>query len=350
MNHGKSRAICILGMHRSGTSTITRALNLVGAYLGDEKDLIAPAPDNIEGFWELKDIVDLDDRILHHFKMSWDASHPLPEGWYLTSELRPLKKEAVDLINRHFSGCRLWAWKDPRTTVLFDFWKDAVREARVDLAALFAVRNPLDVARSLEKRNGIPQQKGFGIWFNFNISGLMKVADVRLAFISYDRFLSDWEGELKRCAVVLGIPWPDDDSGLKSEMRKFIRADLRHSYSGLKELKESGASRPVVELYELLVGLTNETLDADEMFFQKIKDLYEEYCSYSGFYRADAESLWESERLLAEKERQIMELERKLEVQECRLGEKDRRMLELESSYSWRVTSPMRAIVKMLKH
>jgi len=35
MSERKSRAICILGMHRSGTSAITRAVNLLGAYLGN---------------------------------------------------------------------------------------------------------------------------------------------------------------------------------------------------------------------------------------------------------------------------------------------------------------------------
>ncbi len=48
----KPRAICILGMHRSGTSTVTRAVNLLGAYLGQNADLMPPTLDNPEGYWK----------------------------------------------------------------------------------------------------------------------------------------------------------------------------------------------------------------------------------------------------------------------------------------------------------
>ena len=43
-------ALLVLGMHRSGTSALTRVLNLLGVALGD--DLMPPGPDNPLGFWE----------------------------------------------------------------------------------------------------------------------------------------------------------------------------------------------------------------------------------------------------------------------------------------------------------
>ena len=76
----KKRAICIIGMHRSGTSTITRGLNLLGAYLGEEKDLMKPLPENPEGFWERLDIYYLQNRLLAMMKREWDATAPLPEN------------------------------------------------------------------------------------------------------------------------------------------------------------------------------------------------------------------------------------------------------------------------------
>lgn len=44
----KSKAICIIGMHRSGTSAITHAVNLLGAHLGEKADMMPPSPDNPE--------------------------------------------------------------------------------------------------------------------------------------------------------------------------------------------------------------------------------------------------------------------------------------------------------------
>ena len=42
----------VVGMHRSGTSIVSRLLNLLGAHLGPEDDLMPPKPDNPTGFWE----------------------------------------------------------------------------------------------------------------------------------------------------------------------------------------------------------------------------------------------------------------------------------------------------------
>lgn len=47
--------VCIAGFHRAGTSMVARLLARSGVYLGPEEDLLAPAPDNPEGFWENRD-------------------------------------------------------------------------------------------------------------------------------------------------------------------------------------------------------------------------------------------------------------------------------------------------------
>ena len=54
----KPRTICILGMHRSGTSTVARAVNLLGVSLGEDAKMMPPSPDNPEGYWEHVEIND----------------------------------------------------------------------------------------------------------------------------------------------------------------------------------------------------------------------------------------------------------------------------------------------------
>jgi hypothetical protein len=44
--------ILVAGMHRSGTSALTRAINLAGVPLPN--DLKGASPNNQDGFWELK--------------------------------------------------------------------------------------------------------------------------------------------------------------------------------------------------------------------------------------------------------------------------------------------------------
>src|SRR5436190_13374452 len=71
---GAMSAIAIAGMHRSGTSMVAKALRQGGLYLGEDADLVMPAPDNPEGFYEHARFVTLDDDLLQAIGGAWD--HP----------------------------------------------------------------------------------------------------------------------------------------------------------------------------------------------------------------------------------------------------------------------------------
>src|ERR1019366_7940994 len=67
-------------MHRSGTSAVSRILNLLGADLGPEGDLLTEY-DNPAGHWESKALVACNDRILAAFGRSWDFPPWTAPGW-----------------------------------------------------------------------------------------------------------------------------------------------------------------------------------------------------------------------------------------------------------------------------
>ncbi len=320
MKDYKSKAIAILGMHRSGTSAIARAMNILGVYLGEEGDMASPMPDNPMGFWERSDVVALHDRISKHFKRSWDSPLSLPGDWYLSEEARPIKAELLALVKNIFLEHELWAWKDPRTCLAFDLWKDVIDELGMKIACLFVVRNPLDVARSLEKRNRFPHDKSFGIWFNYNLTALKASAEIPRVFISYDSFLADWETELKRCATGLHIDWPADDLKITEEMNSFIRPSLRHSKSGVKELEEANAPKPVIELYGLIMDLLGCKI-GEATFNDKVKGLSEDFSAYERFFRDDMQGSWDAV-----------------------TREKDQQIEGLLNSWSWRITAPLRKV------
>lgn len=332
-----SKAICILGMHRSGTSLLSRAVNLLGAYLGEDADIIEADADNPLGYWERKDIINLHSRILSQFKRSWDATIPLPDKWYLSEVIQPLRDELSELVKDNYGGKQLWAWKDPRTAVLLPLWKDVVRELGVELVCLFTVRNPLDVARSLEVRDGFTKDKSFGIWLNHNLAGLMATKDLKRAFVSYDRFLADWQVELRRCAAGLSIDWPREDSILKAEMVSFIRPELRHSASTAGDLKRTGAQNLTVELHGLLESLLDDTTQDDSNFDSEVQRLWEDYLSYVRLfgYRDTG---------------RVSEQDWRLTTVQQELLKKDRQVRALINSRSWKITAPMRRLHEWYKH
>ncbi len=56
--------LCIAGMHRSGTSMVTRLLNLCGLEIGPQRDLLGPRSSNPEGFWENRRFIRINDAVL----------------------------------------------------------------------------------------------------------------------------------------------------------------------------------------------------------------------------------------------------------------------------------------------
>jgi hypothetical protein len=115
------RVIIVVGMHRAGTSAITRGLTALGVALGN--DLLPPHGDNPKGFWEHRAIVDIDERLLTSLGHSW-SSHGLgavaPSG---VGPDHPLFFEVVQLIRAYTSRYPLWGFKDPRSAHLLPFWQ-----------------------------------------------------------------------------------------------------------------------------------------------------------------------------------------------------------------------------------
>jgi len=68
--------VLITGMHRSGTSFLSRALNLKGVYLGPLESIIThdwlPHKSNQRGHWENQDFLTLTNKTLSINKGKWD--------------------------------------------------------------------------------------------------------------------------------------------------------------------------------------------------------------------------------------------------------------------------------------
>lgn len=147
--------IIILGMHRSGTSMITRMLERLGLFAGKEQE------ENNEATLFLE----LNSWLLEQSGGAWDNPAPLR---YLLDfpELRKLCKDHLALLLstprvvsylgwnyyfRHRSPQRLnlpWGWKDPRNTYTLPIWLDLFPNAKI----IHIYRHGVDVSQSLIKR------------------------------------------------------------------------------------------------------------------------------------------------------------------------------------------------------
>jgi hypothetical protein len=280
-------------MHRSGTSSIACAVNQLGIYFGEPDDMMAPLAENPEGFWERHDLVYIHDTILHKLKREWDSAVPLPEQWHLSAEMRSDWIELKSLIKKEFIDHAYWGWKDPRSALLLDIWKDILKSLNIELNCIYVYRNPKDVANSLEIRDGFPHEKSYGLWVNYNLAAINATIDLPVAFLSYESFLQDCESELKRCADKLNIPWPEQDSDLKKMLKRLIRPDLCHSSCDKNELEDRSVPWPAIKLYRLIDKDANRVKGPDDSFYSDLDYLTQEFLSYAQLFRKTADELWD---------------------------------------------------------
>ncbi|HZF08527.1 MAG TPA: glycosyltransferase [Thermoanaerobaculia bacterium] len=141
----------ITGMHRSGTSLVASWLATAGVDLGER--LLAPDAGNPTGYFEALPFLDLDRRMLREAVPEGEPGHP-DWGWTESERLDRGRFAAHEgaartLIAAEGGGARgsLWGWKDPRTTLLLDFWDGLLPGARY----LLLYRFPWEVADSMQR-------------------------------------------------------------------------------------------------------------------------------------------------------------------------------------------------------
>jgi hypothetical protein len=184
----KATVILVLGMHRSGTSAVTGLLHLMGVPVGAADDRMPPDSANAKGYWESRQLTDFQELLLRQLGGSWDAPPLLTEGWERSTRLLPARGRARRLIRRVYGNHALWAWKDPRTSLLLPFWQRALRSR---ILTVVMHRNPLEVARSLQVRDGLSKRLALDLWETYNRSALANATGLPALVISYDDLLDD---------------------------------------------------------------------------------------------------------------------------------------------------------------
>ena len=247
-------ATIVLGMHRSGTSLVSRCLGLLGVALGPEEHLLAPGEFNPTGFWEHKAVVKLNDEVLSIFGGTWSALPELPAGWENDPRLAELRGKAASFIAAEFGDFASWGFKDPRTCVTLPFWKSLLPEPRYVLC----LRSPADVAHSLE--HAMAFDEGVALWAAYVEASLRHTAGEKRATVFYDDLLADPAGELRRIAAELGIPASDE--ALKAA-GDFTKLELRHHRTDVAALMaDSRVPFAAKALYAALRGGAPEPLAA----------------------------------------------------------------------------------------
>ncbi|MDQ6985835.1 MAG: sulfotransferase domain-containing protein [Candidatus Dojkabacteria bacterium] len=270
--NSKKKAIVVLGMHKSGTSMLANLLQLAGVYLGEEENLKGPAYENLFGFFENKEILDINERLLEILGGSWYKLPLFETGWAESDHLNDLYKEAKEILNKLSENHALIGFKEPRTTVLMPFWENVLKE-NFDIRNILIYRQPREVARSLMQRNKFTENEAIDIWFKYNQIVLDYLELKSFEIIRYEDLLEDAVSYSKYLFDKLKIDYSEN---VLQEIYFTVSNSLRHSsYSDEDFFKDSNYKQEYKQLHKKLITLDKKlNLSFRKTEFIEDKDLH----------------------------------------------------------------------------
>ncbi len=235
--------IAVTGMHRSGTSCIAGLLLRCGLSLGTKQPLMnTPCPENPKGHAENTYAVRLNDMILSAAGGNW--MQPPDNGRIRDAAHRYADQFRV--FRDTFDGD---IFKDPRTSLTISSWTEQCPELR---AIVYIFRNPLAVARSLNRRNGLTLAHGLALWHAYNSRFLDAQIGIPRFYLNYDAFSDSLDSIVGGLLAKLGKKLSPED--LQIRIGSFYSEKLNHDPDKQRALYGK-IPKEIRELHEVLLSL-----------------------------------------------------------------------------------------------
>ncbi len=330
MQIDRNRLVIVLGMHRSGTSAVSRGLSTLGIELGE--NLHPPGADNPKGFWEDRAVLAINEALLARIGSAYDQLGLV--GWELTDapDISALQQQAGALFREKLRHGRCWGFKDPRTVRLLSFWKAVAEREACDVGYLIVVRNPISVAKSLQARNRFPLEKSYYLWQEHLVQAIIGTHGQLRVVVDYDLLLEQPGQQWSRVARALSLR-PPDPAKLSAYTSDFLDAGMRHTHHSRMEFGlDPALPKPVSVAYDWLQKAARDEVALDDTDFTQ---------AFNRMQTALADML-PALRWMANQDREISLLERTVAQHNARLQ-------EIYRSRSWRCTRPLRLIEHALR-
>jgi hypothetical protein len=244
-----SEPIAVYGMHRSGTSVVAKALEVLGFDLRLTEDSeVRASPSNAKGHYENKYMMYLSDTILKCLGGAWHMPMMLKRKFVDSPKIKYLLDGALALIEKQFPE-RI-VWKDPRVSLTLPFFERLLGPVK----SIICIRNPVEVCQSLAKRDNASIERASALWRSYICSAILNSASKPRLFVHYERLMSDPVSELWRIShFVGGEPYMERWRQCVREFKAFVDEKLHHNHATIRDLYGlPGMDQRAVLLYTLL--------------------------------------------------------------------------------------------------
>jgi hypothetical protein len=171
--------VIVLGMGRSGTSAVTGMFVGAGFFGGRDEDLMPATDANPGGHWENMGIWRANEQILDRLEGSWFDPPPIAVQRAARDWAVPILRAEFERLVEQADGAPV-AIKDPRIGVMMPLWQEIVENL---LHPVLVVRDPVEIARSLERRDGTPPAFSLAAW-ELHMAHLLDYLDGRSATVA----------------------------------------------------------------------------------------------------------------------------------------------------------------------
>lgn len=233
------RAVFVVGVGRSGTSAITRSLQALGVYLGD--NLKSATNKNPTGFFEDQELLGIAKQVRRILGLGASSVSLIEERRWSDPELEALRDAAVETIRRRFGNAALWGFKYAQTLRMLPFWQGVFEDAVVDVSYVVALRTPTSVSRSRAKLDPIRgiQEKSDAEWLVGMVPFFRRLAQRPFVVVDFDLLIENPIPQLERIAARLAIPpQADTRSEIERYAESFIQGDMRHTRFDVQDLEK----------------------------------------------------------------------------------------------------------------
>lgn len=220
----------ITGMHRSGTSLLGQLLYKAGINMGSDDELYPADKWNSEGYYEHLDIKTLNEKLLHGI---WGrlVYFRLPSEKTIMKRAQKHSEDICAISGRHANK----VVKDPRFPLTLGAWRAEGAEIS---KVIICLREPLQVAQSLKKRNKIFISHGLKLWYEHNKRLQLYLEGVPVFYTYYPSILNEETYMREMSAIFRFLDFSIPDEKLTELRASTVKPGMQHNKGSVYEYPE----------------------------------------------------------------------------------------------------------------
>ncbi|KQB11297.1 glycoside hydrolase family 99-like domain-containing protein [Rhodobacter capsulatus] len=205
---------------------LTRLLNIAGYALPG--NLLGANEGNKTGHWEPQFLIDLNQSFLNRIGSDWSDWSEIDFDAIPKDTLSGYQTALQSWARTELGGRSSLVLKEPRSCRLAPPMLAALADEGFETRILVPYRNPLEVAQSLEARDGIALRRGVLMWIRHVLDAERFSRGLPRSFVDYSDLMADWAAELLRISRDVRLDRLSRIDEIAEEADSFISDEHRH--------------------------------------------------------------------------------------------------------------------------